>query len=685
MSELTTSIRFLHGVGEKRARAFARLGVLTLEDLLLFFPRRYEDRRTLTPIGALRPNTFSAVTAELVSSPERIVGHRTHPVSALLSDGGHCVRAIWFNNPRVESLLKPGMRLALYGKVEYRNGLQLTNPEFEILEGEEAFNIGKIVPVYPLAAPLSQKWMRRLIFSVLDAYGKELMDFLPSSIKKRHGMKELAEAVRELHSPHDRHSWLKARNRLAFDELFLLQIGLLMRRRRQTVSQQACPIKPGRGFKAFMESGLPFPPTGAQRRAVAEILKDMASSTPMNRLLQGDVGSGKTWVAAAAVLAAADSRVQTAFMVPTEILAQQHHFNLQKTLGPCGLKTVMLTGSLRAAERRDVLDALQGGSAQVVVGTHAVFGADVDFSNLGLVIVDEQHRFGVLQKKSLISKASAPHVLVMTATPIPRTLVLSVYGDLEVSVLDELPPGRGPVKTLRMGEGEEDALLALLRECVRSGQQAYWVCPLIENDERKEAHAVLSRFTRLSKLLPEARISMLHGRLPFEEKEKAMKNFFEGKVDLLVSTVVVEVGMDVPSATMMIVEDAGRFGLAQLHQLRGRVGRGQKNGVCVLIEGKATSQEGREKIATMLTTSSGFDLAEADLRQRGPGEVCGVHQHGVTDFRVADLVRDQKLLSFARKEAEELLEADPTLESHPFLRRELEKRLEKTLNIAGTA
>ena len=685
LSELTLSIRFLRGVGEKRAQAFARLGVFTVEDLLFFFPRRYEDRRTLTPLGDLRPDTFSAVVAEVASLSARPAGYRSGPFSISLTDGVSCVRAVWFNNPRLELQLRPGMRLALYGRVEYRGGLQLTNPEFEILEGEGAASVGRIVPVYPLAVPLSQRWTRRLVGAVLESYGGELTDFLPDSLRKRHGMKALPDAVRELHCPEDRDSWLRARNRLAFDELFLLQIGLLLRRRTYAASGHAVPIRPGRKFQALMGPGLPFVPTGAQRRAVAEILGDMNSRTPMNRLLQGDVGSGKTFVASAAILAAADSGVQSVFMAPTEILAQQHYFNLKRMFEPQGIETVLLTGGQRVAERRSTAEAIRDGSAQVVVGTHAVFGDEVGFARLGLVIVDEQHRFGVLQKNSLIAKASAPHVLVMTATPIPRTLVLSIYGDLEVSLLDELPPGRTPIKTIRMDAGMEKTLLDMVREQIRRGRQVYWVCPLIEDEEQGESRAVVSRFDRLSRLLPEARIAMLHGRLPMEEKENIMRDFSGGKTDLLVATVVIEVGLDVPNAAVMIVEDAGRFGLAQLHQLRGRVGRGRAEGVCILLEGGETSPEGRGRIEAMLRTTSGFDLAEEDLKQRGPGEVCGIRQHGVTDFHVADLVRDGRLLSLARDEARKLLEADPQLESAPLLREELGRKLGKTLELAGTA
>lgn len=684
MTDLSSSVRFLRGVGEKRAQALARLGIFTVRDLLLFFPRRYEDRRTLVCVRDLRADATAALIAEVVSL--HAPAYRGGPISVLLADETGRVRAVWFNGQRLATQLAVGTRLALYGKVEHRGGLQLTNPEFEILEEEEGpRSVGRIVPVYSLTASLAQKWLRRLIDETLDAYGGGLVDFLPRSIRERHRMRGLSEAVYELHHPEDRNSWLKARNRLAFDELFLLQTGLLLRRRRHEVSSDARPIKPGRRFEALMGASLPFSLTGAQRRAVKEILRDMGSCTPMNRLLQGDVGSGKTLVAAAAILAAADSGVQSAFMVPTEILAQQHYFRLSHMFAPWGIETVLLTGGQRAAERRSVRASLQEGGAQVVVGTHAVLGDEVSFSNLGLVVVDEQHRFGVLQRKNLIAKGTMPHVLVMTATPIPRTLVLSVYGDLEVSVLDELPPGRRPIETRRAGFGNEAALTELIREHVRSGGQIYWVCPVIEEEEGTEARAVTSRYALLLKALPELRIAMLHGRLPLEEKASIMNRFTAGEVDLLVSTLVIEVGLDVPNATLMIIEDAGRFGLAQLHQLRGRVGRGHARSVCVLLDGPTRSPEGEARLEIMARTSDGFALAEADLKQRGPGELCGIRQHGLTDFRVADLVRDRRILALARKEARELLLRDPQLAAESPLREELTRRLGDVLNLAGTA
>jgi ATP-dependent DNA helicase RecG len=413
----------------------------------------------------------------------------------------------------------------------------------------------------------------------------------------------------------------------------------------------------------------------------------MDSEAPMNRLLQGDVGSGKTIVAVAALVIAADSGAQAAFMVPTEILAQQHYFRLKSQFSELGIRAELLTGSLSRAERRRTLDAAASGEAQVVVGTHALFGAKVLFNRLGLVIVDEQHRFGVLQKNTLLAKTRSPHVLVMTATPIPRTLTLSIYGDLDVSVLDELPPGRKPVKTvlLRASKRAHFArLLSFIRSTAAQGRQAYWVCPLIEESEKLDLTAAYSRFQSLKEDLPGLRAALIHGQLPADEKEAVMGAFAAGEIDLLVATSVIEVGVDVPNATVMVIEDASRFGMAQLHQLRGRVGRGSEESCCVLLSGNPTP-EGAARLDAMVSSSDGFKIAEMDLRQRGPGEICGVRQHGVTDFRVADLRRDYKLLALARKEAALLIENDPELENAPLLKETLMRRLGAALELAGTA
>jgi ATP-dependent DNA helicase RecG len=662
------------------------LGVKTIEDLLFFFPRRYEDRRNITPLSALVEGKTASVIAEVVAFEKRPT---TRPgleiVSAFLSDGQDVAKAVWFNMPWWGDALAPGVRVALYGRVERRGGLQLTNPEFEVLDDSDPESVGRIVSIYPATAGLPPKRIRHIVSMALACYAPEIVDFVPLEIRRKYAFRDLRESVLELHLPQGRESWLRARNRLAFDELFLLQAGLLLRKMRRAAAQKSPALKSGEKFQSFWQS-LPFQPTGAQTRAVDEILSDLASDVPMNRLLQGDVGSGKTMVAVAALVTAVDGGVQAAFMVPTEILAQQHFFRLKNLLSRLGVRVDLLTGALSPRVRRQTLEAIASGEARIVVGTHAIFGEKVAFKELGLVVVDEQHRFGVLQKNALLAKTRSPHVLVMTATPIPRTLTLSIYGDLDVSVLDELPPGRKPVKTYRLGlsSAHRAKLRGFIRETVQRGRQVYWVCPLIEESEKLDVTAAYSRFQNLQEELPELRVALIHGQLPADEKESVMTAFGAGEIDLLVATSVIEVGVDVPNATVMVIENAAHFGIAQLHQLRGRVGRGDEESHCILLAGKSTSQ-GAARLDAMLSSSDGFKIAELDLRQRGPGEICGVRQHGVTDFRVADLVRDHKLLEIARKEAAVLLEGDPELENAQPLAQALMSRLSATLDLAGTA
>jgi ATP-dependent DNA helicase RecG len=681
---LFSPVRFVKGVGEIRERAFLRLGVRTIEDLLFFFPRRYEDRRNITPLSTLAGGQMVSVVAEVLTFDQRTTQRGLNISTALLSDGKDVARAVWFNLPRLKDVIVPGVRVALYGKVEARDGLQLTNPEVEVLDESDPQSVGRIVSVYSATAGFSPKSIRRVVSSALDDYLSEVQDFIPSSIRQKYKFSDIRQAVAELHRPQGRESWLRARNRLAFDELFLLQTGLLLRKKRRAMPQ-ACagPLKPGEKYATFLKT-LPFCLTMAQNRVIHEVLTDMGSELPMNRLLQGDVGSGKTAVALAAMVAAVDGGAQAAFMAPTEILAQQHFFRLRDLLKELGVQVELLTGSLPRKERKRALAAIASGEAGIVAGTHALFGEDVTFKRLGLVVVDEQHRFGVLQKNALLAKTDSPHVLVMTATPIPRTLTLSIYGDLDVSLLDELPAGRHPVKTHRASPRQMDQLLDFIRGEARKSRQAYWVCPLIEESEKLDLSAAFSRREGLEKALPELRVALISGQMPAGEKELVMAAFAKGEIDLLVATSVIEVGVDAPNATLMVIEDANHFGMAQLHQLRGRVGRGEGESHCVLLSGK-TTPEGEARLSAMLSTFDGFAIAELDLRQRGPGEICGVRQHGVTDFRVANLARDRRILELARREAARLIEEDPELKNEPLLAQTLASRLGTALELAGTA
>lgn len=678
---LSSPINILEGLGPKRAASFAKLGVFTLEDIFFLLPRRYEDRRNPKPLDSLTPGMTECAVGT-VSEIDSDYGR----TEALITDATGSARITWFTD-KIGQFLREGMRIAVYGQLSEKYMFpNFVHPEFEILKkGAVPELIGKIFPVYPGTADLTQKAIKKFVDIALDKYADVcLKEFLPAKVIQKFGMMSFRDAVIQMHRPSDEQKFIKARNRLAFEEFFLLQAGIIMRRNSYTGDlQPAQVLKAGEKFSAFMKS-LPFEITNAQKKASSEILADMAGEKPMNRLLQGDVGSGKTLVAVMAMLAACDSGAQAAFMAPTEILAQQHYIKLTKYLEPLGLKVALLTGSLKKAERKKILTGIYSGIIDIVVGTHSVFSEDVEFLNLALVIVDEQHRFGVLQRGALIAKAKAPHVLAMTATPIPRTLILSVYGDLEVSVLDELPPGRQKIDTIALPPTGFRKIPKMIREHVENHEQVYWVCPAIDEGE-KDLASVNESCERLKEILPEMRISALHGRMPVNEKARIMNEFAAGDIDVLVATVVIEVGVDVPNATMIVIEDAGQFGLAQLHQLRGRVGRGKAKSVCVLLENQDITPEGRARVEAMEATSDGFELAEQDLQQRGAGELCGTRQHGVTDFRTADLVRDEKILTLARDEAEELMAEDPALDSEPEFRREIVRRLGDALDLAATS
>ena len=644
-------------------------------------PRRYEDRRVISKINLLSPGNFYSIIAKVKDT-------RTRPgrTEALLFDETGQVIASWFSEKIIKFIHK-GMTLAICGYID--NNLltpRFTHPEFEILgESGESSIIGKIFPVYHANSDMPQKTLRKLIHSVINKYAdKCLNEFLPAKILSRYGMMTLSEAVKNIHMPSDSHDYIRARNRLAFDELFLLQSGIIMRRQKFSGSNNSQSLKPGINYNKFLQN-LTFKLTSSQELAINEILDDLAKNTPMNRLLQGDVGSGKTLVAFAAMLACVDSGFQAALMAPTEILAWQHYEKLRKTLEPLGLKAGLLIGSLKTSERNQILAELSDGTINIIVGTHSIFAERVNFSSLALVIVDEQHRFGVLQRNNLISKGVSPHVLAMTATPIPRTLIMSIYGDLEVSSLHELPPGRKRINTISFAPVQYRRVLQIIHEAVSRGEQIYWVCPLIDENDDKDLSAVTVIYEKLKNLLPGLNIAMLHGKLSPDIKSQVMQAFSDGRINLLVATVVIEVGVDVPNASIIIIQDAGQFGLAQLHQLRGRVGRGQAQSTCILLEGRNITPEGKARISAMINISDGFKLSEQDLIQRGPGEFCGTRQHGVTDFHAADLVKDEKILLLARDEARNLMRQDINLDSEPSLKHEIFRRLGKVLELAITS
>lgn len=686
-TDLGTAVRFLKGIGPARSRLLAKLDVETVEDLILLFPRRYEDRRQLTSLSELVPGTTGTVVARVVALERKPTRKKDLTVvSAILTDDHGFSSAVWFNRPGLERTLRPGVEAAFFGRIEERYGrVQITNPDFEVMDGADGTDPARIMPVYPLVDGLNQRWVRNLIQSLLPLAETRLRETLPRELCRRLGLIDLIPAVMGMHYPDDPEHWKACRRRIAFEELFLLQLGLALRKQSNETEHTAPRLRlSGETRDRFLSDCLPFSFTPAQERVFREVLRDMDSDVPMNRLLQGDVGSGKTAIAAAALVSAVDSGHQAALMVPTEVLAWQHYDKISRLLAPLNMKVALLTGSLSRKEKDQKAEAIASGEIDVVVGTHALIQDGISFRCLGLSIVDEQHRFGVLQRGALAGKGVTPHVLVMTATPIPRTITLSLYGDLEVSVIDELPPGRKEIRTRWVRPKDRGRILSFIRSQVEEGRQVYWVCPLVEDSETIEAASVQERFADLSQVFGDLSVGLLHGQMSSAEKTSVLEGFRTGSIGVLVSTTVIEVGVDVPNATVMVIEDAQRFGLSQLHQLRGRVGRGEHGGTCLLL-GRPTTEEGVQRLQAMCATSDGFRIAEVDLKLRGPGEVCGIRQHGVTDFRVADLVKDIKLLQLAREEALGLASSDPGLEGVPVLRERLVRTLGKRLDLAVTA
>ncbi|HHY36752.1 MAG TPA: ATP-dependent DNA helicase RecG, partial [Firmicutes bacterium] len=587
---LESSIQELPGIGPSRARLFGRLGIKTVADLLFWFPRQWEDRRESQPLALIRPGNRVTVRGRLGRAEERRPRRDLTITSFELGDGTGSLALVFFNQPYRKGQLRRGQEVMATGKVEMRYGqLQMINPEVEIVVRPQGLHSGRIVPIYPATEGLSSRLLRSAVYTALKTCGADIEEIVPADTRERQGLLPREVAIREMHFPTGWEQVQRARRSLAFEELLLLQLGLLYDRE----EGEGIAHGPDGELVARFLAQLPFTLTGAQRKALAEIARDMEAMRPMNRLLQGDVGSGKTVVAAYALVKTVENGFQGVVMVPTEILAEQHYLNLCRLLQPIGIEVVLLTGSMTGREKERVRQRIEGGEARVVVGTHAVIQEGVDFARLGLVVIDEQHRFGVSQRSSLLQKGKACDLLVMTATPIPRTLALVFYSDLDITVLDELPPGRKPVQTYWVSEKIADRVYAFLRREVKEGRQAYIVCPLVEESDKLQVQAATELAAYLQeRVFPDLRLGLLHGRLPLEEKERVMEEFRRGKIDILVATTVIEVGVDVPNASVMVIQNAERFGLAQLHQLRGRVGRGEYQSYCILI-GSPTTEEGR--------------------------------------------------------------------------------------------
>ncbi|PZS04255.1 MAG: DNA helicase RecG [Candidatus Chloroheliales bacterium] len=701
---LDEPITLLRGVSEKFAALFAKLGVMTIRDLLYFFPRRHDDFSQLHKIAELTYGATETVIGTVAETWQQNTRKGFGLFRVTIEDNTGMVQATWFNQRWLANQITRGQKIVISGKVdEYQGRLTFQSPQWEPYTSELT-HTGRLVPVYPLTEGLTAQSARRIAKQALDNYGALLHDFLPPAVRERAGLMLLPTAVQQAHFPTDFPTLERARRRLAFDEFLLIQLGMLMRKREWQVDQPGRAIEPDSALLERFIATLPFELTGAQQKTLADILGDMEKPLPMSRLLQGDVGSGKTVVAAIAMLAAAAAGYQSVLMAPTEILAEQHYRTLSQLLaqislpapegtltlekklvdgkmqlggllqgGERPLQVRLLTGSVKKAEKRRIYQEAAQGSADIFIGTHALIQEKLEFNALGLVVVDEQHRFGVLQRNALRQKGYNPDTLVMTATPIPRSLALTVYGDLDVSVIDEKPVGRLPIKTKWLAPNQRDSAYRFIRKMVGQGQQAFIICPLVEESDKVEAKAAVDEHARLqAEVFPDLKLGLVHGRLKAEEKDKVMAAFRAGEFNILVSTSVVEVGIDVPNATVMMVEGANRFGLSQLHQFRGRVGRGEAQSYCMLLA-DSVGVIAEERLKVIESTENGFVLAEADLNIRGPGQFFGTRQSGYTDLRMANL-SDMTTIELARREAQAIFAEDPSLSSEPnaMLRAELQ-------------
>jgi len=682
LTRLAAPVTSVPGIGSTNAEKLAPLGIQTIGDLLYHFPRKYLDRSTVTPIGQVKTGQDVTVVGRVRDVESRTTRNRKNMLIITIFDGTGYLSGVWFNQEYHKDRLKEGVEASFSGRVLYQyDRLQMVNPAYDVLGTEgsgsahEAIHTGRIIPVYPGTAGVTSAMLRRHVSRALEAYG-DMADPLPASVMSKFGLMGTAEAIREIHFPEGAESLKKARYRALFDEIFIMQVGLaLKKKRRELESKGIAHAPPGELVSRFRQS-LRFELTPAQERSWREIAGDMGRTVPMNRLLQGEVGSGKTVVAVLALLLSVENGYQGAIMAPTEVLAYQHENRIREMLDGLPVTVALMTGG----SEKDVRKAVAAGQVDIVIGTHALIQKEVSFERLGIVVIDEQHRFGVGQRVSLERKGASPHVLHMSATPIPRTLSLTLYGDLDVSVIDELPPGRKGVVTVVADKSQRKGAFAMLEKEVALGRQVFVICPLVEESDKLEARAAQEEAKRLSNVFPGYRTGLLHGQMKSEEKRGVMDRFQAGEIDILISTLVVEVGMDVPNATVMIIENADRFGLAQLHQLRGRIGRGSERAICVMFA-DPTTDEAKARMKAIQEYDDGFALAEKDLEIRGEGTLFGTRQSGLPDLKLARLSRNFDLIRKAREEAFRLVDADPALRrpEDTLLRGEVNRRFAGTL------
>jgi ATP-dependent DNA helicase RecG len=672
MLRLNSEVQYVKGVGPKRSVLLAARGIRTVQDLLLRIPKSYQDRTHFIPLRSLTAGQDAAIDAKVYRS--RLLQTRTRGriLDVVLTDGTSFVHAKWFHAAYQSRVFSAGKRVVLFGRVDldsYDSALVFFNPEFELLDEDEAgagsasLDIGRIVPVYEELGGLTSRQMRRIISTTLADLAKPLEDPLPAEIRSRHGLPDLTTCLERIHFPsNDDAAALNRREspyhrRLIFEEFFLLELILALRRKKSRVLTGA-RFETTEHIRDQVKRILPFHPTAAQKRVLKEIVDDLKAPHPMSRLMQGDVGSGKTIVAFEAVVIAVENGFQTAIMAPTEILAEQHYLNAKRILGPLQYSIGVVRSGIKKSEKKELLERIAAGDIQVVIGTHALIEESVAFKHLGLAVIDEQHRFGVVQRLQLMAKGEQPNTLVMTATPIPRTLAMTLYGDLDLSVIDEMPPGRSPIRTMHVRERDAERIHRTISEEIARGRQCYVVYPVIEESEKVDLKSATEGFKKFSEAFPDRRVALLHGRLKSEEKDAIMRSFAAGQTDILISTTVIEVGVDVPNAVIMVIQHAERFGLAQLHQLRGRVGRGSHQSTCILMTPERLGDVAHQRIQAMVATTDGFRLAEIDLRLRGPGEMAGTRQSGVPEFRIANLMEDTALLAAAQSEAQQWVERD---------------------------